>query len=375
MVTTTFFDASVTKTWNGSRSPHCSEKLFAYYTHIIQKQHLDRVEKLSFTKMLGQGGQGVVYLTHRHGTDGFSLPIAVKIFSPERYHGENAYNSGMNLLAQVASHVSKIQHDNLLDVLNWFESDGIRLMEMEYVDGFDINELLRNEMLEHLRIRVNDKMWNHLREVIVTNGHVHPRLKPGVAIAIAQECLSALSALHREGVVHGDIKPSNIMLKRTGNAKIIDIGSAFELTNPPEKATCTPLYAAPEVLAGERPTPLSDLASLGYLVIEMLSGVAPFDGRTNHKDLLEAKHFLAQKLSTILPVEVVSNELLMNFCRKLIAPDPSKRFQNAEAANYLQDGAVGFQRQLIRGNLASEYDNDIRVWLSLLDDYEPQKNR
>jgi len=373
MATTTFIDASITKNWDGKHTAQCPQKQIENYAKIIQHQQHERHEKLSFTKMLGVGGQGVVYLTHRQGTDGFDLPIAVKIFSPERYQGDEPYNQAMRLIAQVSSRVSKIQHNNLLDILNWIETDGIRLMEMEYIDGFDLNELLRNEMFEHIRTRVNDWEWHHLREVIVTQGAMHPRLKPGVAITIAQECLSALGALHREGIVHGDIKPSNVMLKRTGNAKIIDLGSAFELSNPPEKTTCTPLYAAPEVLSGEKPTPLSDLASLGYLVIELLSGTVPFDPRANHKDLLEAKHFLAQKLQNILPAEVVSNELLLNFCRKLVASDPAKRFQTAESADSWHDGAVGFQRQLVRGNLASSFDNDIRFWLSLLEDYEPDK--
>jgi len=373
MVTTIFYDASITKSWHGTQTVKCSQVQLENYASLLQLQQHERLEKLSFSKMLGVGGQGVVYLTHRRGTDGFKLPIAVKIFSPERFAGEESYNKAMTLMAQVSLRVSKIQHNNLLDILNWIETNGIRLMEMEYIDGFDLNELLRNDMLDHIRRQVNDREWHHLREVIVTHGHSHPRLKPGIAIAITQECLSALGALHREGIVHGDVKPSNVMLKRTGNAKIIDLGSAFEIANPPDKMTCTPLYAAPEVLAGEKPTPLSDLASLGYLVIEMLSGVVPFDPHVSHKDLLESKHLLAQKLPSILPVEVVSNELLMNFCRKLVASDPAKRFQSAESANYLHDGAVGFQRQLIRGNLASSFDNDIRFWLSLLENYSPEK--
>ena len=63
--------------------------------------------------------------------------------------------------------------------------------------------------------------------------------------------------------MHGDIKPSNVMLKRTGNAKIVDIGSAFEIDSPPSPHMCTPAYAAPEMLERNECTPLSDLASLG----------------------------------------------------------------------------------------------------------------
>ena len=88
-------------------------------------------------------------------------------------------------------------------------------------------------MLERTRERVSNRRWEYLNNVIVTAGPMQPRLKPGMAIAVVRECLAALAALHREGIVHGDIKPSNIMLKRTGNAKIVDIGSAFELTNAP----------------------------------------------------------------------------------------------------------------------------------------------
>ena len=79
---------------------------------------------------------------------------------------------------------------------------------------------------------------------------MQPRVKPGVAVAIVRDCLAALAALHREGLVHGDIKPSNLMLKLTGNAKLVDIGAAFELNKPPPQRMCTPTYAAPEVLEG-----------------------------------------------------------------------------------------------------------------------------
>ncbi len=185
----------------------------------------------------------------------------------------------MERIAQIAARVAQIQQDNLLDVHNFVDRNRIRIMEMEWIDGYDLASLLTREMLDRTREHVSNRRWEYINNVIVTAGPVQPRLKPGIAMAIVRECLAALAALHREGIVHGDIKPSNIMLKRTGNAKIVDIGSAFELTNAPAQRTCTPAYAAPEVLEGAECTPRSDLASLGYVLIEMLAGRPALRGR------------------------------------------------------------------------------------------------
>ncbi|MEY3032392.1 MAG: Serine/threonine-protein kinase PrkC, partial [Planctomycetota bacterium] len=160
---------------------------------------------------------------------------------------------------------------------------------------------------------------------------------------------------------------SNIMVKRTGNAKIIDIGSAVKQATMPANRTCTPAYAAPEVLEGRDHSPRSDLASLGYVLIEMLSGQPPFAGLNSFRDLLEAKRSLAHRLPQILPNEVSCNELLMNFCSGLVAADPNKRFPSAEDADLMKEGAASFHRQLIVGGLASEYENEIRAWLKELD--------
>ena len=89
-------------------------------------------------------------------------------------------------------------------------------------------------------------------------------------------------------------------------------------------------------------------------------------------ELLEAKRTLAQRLPAILPNEVVCNELLMTFCRGLISPDPMRRFPSAEAADLVKEGAAAFHRQLIKGDLASEYENEIRPWLAELGDLPPQ---
>ena len=365
MSTTIFLEGNGTMTWGGRHATRCSDELLGRYQAMLHHPRLSWTEHHRMLRMLGSG-QGVVYLSSRRGTDNFTLPVALKIFSPERYENDRDYDEAMGRMAAVAANVAQIQQDNLLDVHNWVDRNRIRLMEMEWVNGFDLSQLLTCAMLEHMQGRVQKERWKYLNEVIVTTGPVQPRLKPGVAMAIVRDCLAALAALHREGIVHGDMKPSNIMLKRTGNAKIVDIGSAFKIGDPPARRTCTPTYAAPEVLEGGESTPRSDLASLGYVLIEMLAGQSPFAGQTGFRELLESKRSLAQRLPQVLPKDVVCNELLMTFCRGLIAPDPARRFPSAEAADLVKDGAAAFHRQLVKGDLSSEYDNEIRIWLAEL---------
>ncbi len=309
MSTTIFLERNGTRSWGGEHPPRCSDQLFRRYQSMLAENRLSWTEHHRLERMLGAGGQGIVYLSMRRGTDNFTLPVALKIFSPERYETDRAYDEAMGRMAVVAAHVAQIQQDNLLDVHNWVDRHRIRLMEMEWVNGFDLSLLLTDSMLSRMQSRVKKDRWNYINEVIFTAGPQQPRLKPGVAIAVVRDCLAALAALHREGIVHGDMKPSNIMLKRTGDAKIVDIGSAFEVSNPPARRTCTPTYAAPEVLEGDECTPRSDLASLGYVLIEMLAGRSPFANMNGLSELLEAKRTLAQRLPAILPSEVVCNEL------------------------------------------------------------------
>ena len=343
------------------------EALRERYRSIQDEKLLGWAEHHLLLRRLGSGGQGVVYLCQRLGADGFRLAVALNIFSPDRYETAKAYDEAMARVARVALRVAQIQQDNLVDVHNFAEQDGIRLMEMEWIDGYDLHRLLSAPMLRRARERVDEGRWAYLNDVIVTEGAVQPRLKPGIAIAVLRDALTALSALHRDGIVHGDVKPSNIMLKRTGNAKLIDIGSAFDREDAAPKRTFTPTYAAPEVLEGAVGSPQSDLASLGYVLIEMLAGAPLFPGLDNFAELLGAKWAIPGRLREILPEEVVCNDLLMSLIGGLIAPDPLHRFPSAEAADLVEQGAANFHRQLVRGNLASEYDNEIRVWLEELE--------
>ncbi|MDX1946121.1 MAG: serine/threonine-protein kinase [Pirellulaceae bacterium] len=372
MLTTTRQDVHVTMTHGGNPAPFEPNELVALYEQILHEQRLSWTSHLRLHKLLGSGGQGVVYLTELRGTDDFTLPAAVKIFSPRRFEDVCGYDEAMQRAARAAARIAQIQHDNLLYVYNFVDRHRIRMLVMEWIDGYDLARLLVPDMLARIRDRVSNRRWEYVNQVIVTNGPDQPRMKAGVAVAIVRDCLNALAALHRHGIVHGDIKPSNIMLKRTGIAKIVDIGSAFELRNPPRYRSCTLAYAAPEVLENRESAPRSDLCSLGYVLIELLAGRQPFVGIDDIRELLEAKRTLPMRLHQILPEEVLRCELLCTFIRGMISPDPVRRFPSAEAAELLKEGAAAFHRQLVIGDLASEYDNDIRLWLEELKEMDAQ---
>jgi eukaryotic-like serine/threonine-protein kinase len=367
MFHTTRHDVTITLHPNGeSAATTKCEDLLARYENLVAQKRLNWTPHLRFAEVVGSGGQGVVFRTEWRGADSFTIPVAVKVFSPERYDSPASYDESMQRLADVAGRVAQIQHDHLLGVHNWVDRDRIRMMVMELIDGFDLQRLLSPSLFQKTKAAISKDRWEHLNRVVITEGPAHPRIKAGVAVAIARDCLAGLAALHREGIIHGDVKPSNVMLKRTGIAKLIDFGSAYSVDNPPPCRSCTPSYAAPEVLEGAAVNARSDLASLGYVLLEMLAGRPIFSEYDSYRELLEAKRKLAARLPDLLPPEVSCNDLLMAFCRGLVAHDPSKRFPSAEDAEMKQNGAAAFHRQLVMGNLASEYDNDLRVWIDEL---------
>ncbi len=308
----------------------------------------------------------MVYLTERRGSDGFTLPVALKVFSPERYATPLHYDSDMARIGRVAAKVAQIQHENLLVVENFLDRERIRMMVMEWVEGFDLRQLVSPSMLKVVQQRSSKQMWNYVSDRLITTGPEQTKLRPGVAVAIVRECLEALAAMHRQNIVHGDVKPGNIMLKRSGHSKIIDIGSAFDLSDPPQKRACTPAYAALEVIEGTANTPRSDLASLGFVLVEMLSGRPVFGGINDLNSLIDAKRTLRDRLISVVPPEVAENELLMAFLSRLVAPNPEERFPSAEDANLVDSGAAAFHRQLVKNDMATDYENDIRIWIEEL---------
>jgi serine/threonine protein kinase len=343
------------------------QSLHEFYSALLLRRGLDWTSERTFIKRLGIGGQGCVMLAERRGAASFSIPVALKFFSPSAFDSPLKYEQEMHRLAEVSAIVARIQVDHLVSVHAFQIDSGIYVLEMEWIDGFDLLHILRRETLAIVHDAVSETRWANITERVITTGEVDCRLKPGMAVAILRECLVGIAALHRGGIIHCDLKPSNVMVKRTGQVKIIDIGSAFWVGRPPAGQACTLEYAAPEILAGQRATPQSDLASLGYMLIEMLSGLRPFAGM-HFEQLVQAKLNILERLPALLPLEEFQfSEALIHLLRGLLHPDPRQRFTTAEDAELSETGASGFLRELVKSDMADEYSLELRRWMAELE--------
>ena len=153
-----------------SSEPGRCHELIQRYERVLQEKRHSWTSHLRLLTKLGAGGQGVVYLTERRGSDGFTLPVALKVFSPERYATPVHYDSDMARIGRVAATVAQIQHENLLVVENFLDRDRIRMMVMEWVEGYDLRRLLKPDLLTNLKPHFAPKRWEYINDVLITEG-------------------------------------------------------------------------------------------------------------------------------------------------------------------------------------------------------------
>ena len=142
MLTTTRQDVYATITHGGKPVIQEPNELVGMYETILSERRLGWTNHLQLLRLLGSGGQGVVYQTELRGTDDFTLPAALKIFSPERFDDVCSYDEAMKRVARASARVAQIQHDNLLYVYNFVDRYRIRMMIMELIEIM-IRQLMR----------------------------------------------------------------------------------------------------------------------------------------------------------------------------------------------------------------------------------------
>lgn len=208
-------------------------------------------ERYRVVAMLGRGGMGEVYRA-----DDLKLGITVALkFLPRATGQDDAWRARFLDEVRLARSVS---HPNVVRVFDVGETNGDTYLSMEYVDG---------ETLDSLLSRINRL----------------PELK---ANQLAQELCAGLAAIHDAGILHRDLKPTNVMIDGRGRLRLTDFGLAArgELGRS-DVAAGTPGYIAPESIAGRETTLRSDVYSLGLVLYELYTGSAAYPG-TKNADLL-----------------------------------------------------------------------------------------
>ena len=253
------------------------------------------IGKYRIVGQLGRGGAGIVY---KAVDETLTRDVAVKTLNPDLANTEV-----MSRFRAEATILAKLNHPLIATIFELFRAENDLLMVMEFVRG---------ETLDKLSERLGP-------------------IAPDRAAYLIDLILSALEHAHREGVVHRDVKPANVMVTSEGSIKIMDFGIARVL-NAEQKTVDfrlmgTPAYMSPEQVMGEEVDGRSDLYSVGVLFYRLLTGALPFTADT-------ALSMLQRQIrDTPTPVHV-HRPSLPAWCDQIVqralAKTPADRFQSAE---------------------------------------------
>ena len=249
--------------------------------------------------VVGTGGMAVVYRAFDQKKNRI---VAIKVLRPE-YESDEEFVRRFSREAEAAS---KVSHENIVNMLDVGIDGDMRYIVMEYVDGQTLKEMIRQR------------------------GTIHP----DTAIRMTIRILAAVDHAHRNGIVHRDIKPQNILVDNQGRVKVADFGiarlKASQATRIEEGSGGSALgsvhYFSPEQARGEMADEKSDLYSVGVVMYEMLTGKVPFDGETSVSVAL--KHVSEAPKSMRDQQEGISRALDEVVMRAL-CKDASKRYQTA----------------------------------------------
>jgi eukaryotic-like serine/threonine-protein kinase len=275
-------------------------------------QHLGHFRIL---ERLGSGGMGVVYRAH---DEKLQRSIAIKVVGRDT----GTPDTDRQRIVEEARAASGLNHPHICTVYETGEVDGLAYIAMEYIEG------------------------RTLAEVIGVGG-----LPPETVIRYGMQIADALAHAHRRGVIHRDLKTSNVVISSEGRAKVLDFGLArriplnvgTDLTRSSNaigdgKLVGTLAYMAPEMLLGQAADERSDIWGLGVMLHEMCAGALPFQGR-NEFELTAA---ILRSPSELLPPHVPP--MLRAIIVRCLAKEPAQRYQHAlevrAALEAIQSGAA-----------------------------------
>jgi eukaryotic-like serine/threonine-protein kinase len=259
----------------------------------------DRYELLG---LLATGGMGQVWRARDLGLD---RPVAVKVLRP-RYAADTAAMTRFRSEARLSA---RLTHANIATVHDYGETrltpgpyaDRVAFLVMELVDGGPLSAVLRRE----------------------------GRLPASHTLEIVRQTAAGLAAAHAAGVVHRDVKPSNLLLGSDGIVKITDFGIAWSSSNDRLTGTGevmgTAQYLSPERALGDPAGPASDIYALGMVAYECLAGRRPFDGASP----VQVARMQVNRPPDPLPEDVP--EGVRRLVTRMLAKDPEERFADGAA--------------------------------------------
>jgi len=263
-------------------------------------------------ELVGSGGMGLVYRAEQRI---LGRTVALKVIRPEIAESGD-YRARFLREARFAA---AVDHPHVVSVFDAGEQDGRLYLTMQWVDGLDLGTLIDREQ----------------------------RLAPERALLIGVQLAQALQAVHDAGLVHRDVKPSNVLVRDVGghdHAYLTDFGiakapAAQDSLTRTGRVMGTPGYLSPEQIRGQQPGPRSDLYALGCIIFEALTGQRPFGG----DDDLAARWAQATSpppaASTLCPALGSGYDA---FFAHALAADPQDRFPSGAAfAEALQAAHTG----------------------------------
>ncbi|MBN1673039.1 MAG: serine/threonine protein kinase [Kiritimatiellae bacterium] len=344
-----------------------NQQLKANYDAILRERSIRYPVLYHLIRELGRGRQGVVFLGMRQGARGCLTRHAIKLFDPSIYSSPKKYWTDMGRLASQVSRLHLIRSDNLVSRDIYEECNGIGYIQMAAVDGIDLRYLLDGSHLAIARSQSTDEEWAHFTEVIFRLDEKRIGLQPGIALHIVRKVLRGLEVLHEAGFLHGDIKPTNIMIDRMGSIKLVDFGRAVMVGEHVNILLGSPFYMAPEIHRREPGKPQSDIYSLGLLALEMLRGEDLVESTgMGEPELLEWKMDLLATFEALMPEHVRENEELMTTLRRFIHPEPEERHTSAEEAETGSDSLRVVHQKLALDKKDAEYERELQNYLAKL---------
>jgi serine/threonine-protein kinase len=247
-------------------------------------------------RKLGSGGMANVYLAH---DEELGRRVAIKILD-DRHASDDQF---VERFRREAQHAAGLSHPSIVSIYDRGEAEGTYYIAMEHVEG------------------------RTLKELLVARGP-----SPlGIAIDYTRQILSALRFAHRNGIVHRDIKPHNVIVDGEGRVKVMDFGiaragAASQMTEA-GSIIGTAQYLSPEQARGAPVDQTSDLYSTGIVLYELLTGAVPFTGDTPVEIAMKHLSQVPEPPSTHRP-EVPRD--LDYVALRALAKDPSDRYHSAE---------------------------------------------